>query len=75
MDGTDRLTGAINGGSGTGTCIMNCNNDSEPYSFHTGGMNVSMADGSARFISESISAATFAALVTPRGGEVIDSDF
>jgi hypothetical protein len=38
-------------------------------------MNVSMADGSARFISESISAATFAALVTPRGGEVIDSDF
>lgn len=72
MDGTDRVTGAINGGSGTGTCIMNCNNDSEPYSFHVGGMNVALADGSVQFISESIDAATFAALVTPRGGEVVD---
>jgi prepilin-type N-terminal cleavage/methylation domain-containing protein/prepilin-type processing-associated H-X9-DG protein len=75
MDGADRLTGAINGGSGMGTCIMNCNNDSEPYSFHSGGMNVCLADGSARFISQNISAATFAALLTPRGGEVIPSDF
>jgi prepilin-type N-terminal cleavage/methylation domain-containing protein/prepilin-type processing-associated H-X9-DG protein len=74
MDGTDRITGAINGGSGTGTCIMNCNNDSEPYSFHPGGMNVAMADGSVRLISESVNAATFAALMTPRGGEVV-SDF
>ncbi len=71
MDGTDRITGAINGGSGTGTCIMNCNNDSEPYSFHPGGMNVSIADGSVRFLAETVDAATFAALVTPRGGEVV----
>jgi prepilin-type N-terminal cleavage/methylation domain-containing protein len=75
MDGTDRATGAINGGSGTGTCIMNCNNDSEPYSFHVSGMNVSLTDGSVRFLSESIEAATFAALVTPRGGEVVGSEF
>lgn len=75
MDGSDRLTGAINGGSGTGTCIMSCNNDSEPYSFHPGGMNVVMADGSVRFVAETISAATFIALLTPRGGEVIGPDF
>jgi prepilin-type N-terminal cleavage/methylation domain-containing protein/prepilin-type processing-associated H-X9-DG protein len=75
MDGTDRATGAINGGSGTGTCIMNCNNDSEPYSFHPGGMNVGLADGSVRFLPESISAATFAALLTPRGGEVVSLEF
>ena len=75
MDGTDQLTGAINGGSGTGRCIMNCNNDSEPFSFHTGGMNVAMADGSVRFLSQNISAATFAALLTPRGGEVLGADF
>jgi prepilin-type N-terminal cleavage/methylation domain-containing protein/prepilin-type processing-associated H-X9-DG protein len=75
MDGTDRIDGRINGGSGTGTCIMNCNNDSEPYSFHPGGMNICMADGSVRFLSESVTAATFAALLTPRGGEVIGSDF
>jgi prepilin-type N-terminal cleavage/methylation domain-containing protein/prepilin-type processing-associated H-X9-DG protein len=70
MDGTDRLTGAINGNSGTGTCIMNCNNDSEPYSFHPGGMAVCMADGSVTFLSDDISAVAFAGLVTPRGGEV-----
>jgi prepilin-type N-terminal cleavage/methylation domain-containing protein/prepilin-type processing-associated H-X9-DG protein len=75
MDGTSQTTGAINGSSGTGTCIMNCNNDSEPYSFHTGGMNIAMADGSARFISQSISPGTFAALLTPRGGEILGSDF
>lgn len=75
MDGTDQVTGAVNGGSGTGRCIMNCNNDSEPYSFHTGGMNIAMADGSVRFLSQNITAATFAALLTPRGGEVLGADF
>ncbi len=74
MDGTDATTGAINGGSGTGKCIMSCNNDSEPYSFHTGGMNVAIADGSVRFLSRNVSAATFAALLTPRGGEVLGAD-
>ena len=75
MDGTDALTGAINGGSGTGRCIMNCNNDSEPYSFHTGGMNACMADGSVRFLRQSISAATFAALLTAKAGDLPGSDF
>jgi prepilin-type N-terminal cleavage/methylation domain-containing protein/prepilin-type processing-associated H-X9-DG protein len=74
MDGTDLVTGAINGGSGTGRCIMNCNNDSEPYSFHSGGMNVCMADGSVRFIRSSISAASFAALVTSKTGDLPLSD-
>ncbi|MDP1560565.1 MAG: DUF1559 domain-containing protein [Pirellulaceae bacterium] len=70
MDGTDRLTGAVNGSSGTGVCIMNCNNDSEPYSFHPGGMTACMADASTTFLSNEISAAAFAAYLTPRGGEV-----
>lgn len=74
MDGTDRTTGAVNGSSGTGKCVMNCNNDSEPYSFHVGGMNVCLADGSARFLSASINAGTFAAMLTPRAGEVVDLD-
>jgi prepilin-type N-terminal cleavage/methylation domain-containing protein/prepilin-type processing-associated H-X9-DG protein len=75
MDGTDALTGAINGNNGTGRCIMNCNNDSEPYSFHTGGMNVGLADGSVRFIRSNISAATFAALLTAKGGDIVGNDF
>ncbi|XZE19615.1 DUF1559 domain-containing protein [Pirellulaceae bacterium SH449] len=80
MDGTHRLNGGINNGSGLvggepGTCIMNCNNDSEPFSFHTGGMNVGLADGSVRFLTESVAADVFAALMTARGGEVVSGDF
>jgi prepilin-type processing-associated H-X9-DG protein len=75
MDGTSSVDGSINGSSGKGTCIMNCNNDSEPYSFHTGGMNVLLADGSVRFITTSVSAATWAALITARAGDVPLSDF
>jgi prepilin-type N-terminal cleavage/methylation domain-containing protein/prepilin-type processing-associated H-X9-DG protein len=75
MDGTDSTTGAINGGSGTGRCIMNCNNDSEPYSFHSGGMNVCLADGSVRFLRANISAATFAALCTARAGDLPGADY
>lgn len=75
MDGADRITGAINGGSGMGTGIMNINNDSEPFGFHPGGITISMADASARFLREDVSAAVFAALLTPRGGEVNVGEF
>jgi prepilin-type N-terminal cleavage/methylation domain-containing protein/prepilin-type processing-associated H-X9-DG protein len=74
LDGCNPTTGAVNGNGvavGGGNCLMNCNNDSEPYSFHTGGVNVCMADGSVRFIRQSIPAGTFAALITARGGETI----
>lgn len=75
MDGTDASTGAVNGGTGTGKCIMNCNNDSEPYAFHPGGIMASMADGGVRFVAADISAATFAALCTAQGGEVTGDGF
>lgn len=71
MDGANAVTGVINGSSGLGKGIISINNDSEPYSFHTGGMNISRADASAGFISNSISGIAFAALLTPRGGEVL----
>lgn len=77
IDGMNPTTGAVNGGSvanGAGTCVMNCNNDSEPYSFHSGGVNAAMADGSVRFLRQSMSAATFAALCTSRFGEVVSND-
>ena len=69
------IDGVVPGTIGTtwttgGTCIMNCTNDSELYSFHTGGINVCFADGSVRFLRSSISPASLAALVTARGGEV-----
>lgn len=55
-------------------CVINCTNNQEAYSFHSGGMNASFADGSVRYINENISIVTFCALVTMAGGEVI-SDY
>ena len=45
------------------------------YGFHSGGVNTLIADGSVRFIRQSISVQTFAALVTRNGGEVIPGDY
>ena len=50
---------------------MNCTNNGEPYSFHTGGCNHGMCDGSVRFIRESIPIRTYARLITANGGEVV----
>jgi prepilin-type processing-associated H-X9-DG protein len=42
---------------------------------HAGGVNVGMADGSVRFISDSTSLQTWRALGTHSGGEVVSSDY
>ncbi len=55
-----------------GECAINCNNAYEIYAFHPGGANAAMADGSVRFLRESISIRTLAALTTRAGGEVIN---
>jgi prepilin-type N-terminal cleavage/methylation domain-containing protein/prepilin-type processing-associated H-X9-DG protein len=46
-----------------------------PRSFHTGGVNVAMCDGSVRFVTNNISLVTWQALGSPAGGEVIGSDW
>jgi prepilin-type N-terminal cleavage/methylation domain-containing protein/prepilin-type processing-associated H-X9-DG protein len=43
-------------------------------SFHPGGANFAFADGSIRFIKDSVSMLTYQALGTRNGGEVISSD-
>ena len=77
IDGMNPTTGAVNGSGvalGAGSCFMNCNNDSEAYSFHSGGVNVTMADGSVRFLRQGMDAASFAALCTARAGDMAISD-
>jgi prepilin-type N-terminal cleavage/methylation domain-containing protein/prepilin-type processing-associated H-X9-DG protein len=57
-----------------GRCAINCTNDREVYSFHTGGANVAFADGSVRFLKANLDIRTFARLVTYAGGEVVGAD-
>jgi prepilin-type N-terminal cleavage/methylation domain-containing protein/prepilin-type processing-associated H-X9-DG protein len=59
---------------GGGPCVMNCSNDSEFYSFHSGGVNVCMADGSVRFVRQSVDISALAASITRSGGEVATLD-
>ena len=51
--------------------FMNAVNDSEMYSWHTGGNQVLFADGSVHFISENIGLQTLGALLTRQGGETV----
>jgi prepilin-type N-terminal cleavage/methylation domain-containing protein/prepilin-type processing-associated H-X9-DG protein len=64
-DGTDGPDG--------GPCAINCTNlrGSGFYSFHPGGAQFLMGDGSVRFISENIAAYIMASLITRKKGEVI----
>ena len=45
---------------------QNCGVNDEPFSFHPGGCNVVMLDGSVRFLSESLDPLTMRRLVTAR---------
>ncbi len=58
-----------------GDCAVNCSTDNEIYAFHPGGANVSMGDGSVRFLRDSVPIRVLAALVSRAGGEVTPGDF
>jgi len=51
-----------------GNTVINGYNNNETYSFHTGGAMHAFTDGSVRFIRETITSATYAALITAQGG-------
>jgi len=58
-------------GTGQTGQFINCNNGNEIFSFHPGGCNYLMGDGSVRFLAERIKPKTFLALYTREAGEVI----
>jgi prepilin-type N-terminal cleavage/methylation domain-containing protein len=54
-----------------GNCIMNCTNDSEIFSFHPGGAMFVAADGSVKFLSQTIPGRVMTALITRDQGDVV----
>ena len=49
----------------------NCGPNEEAFSFHSGGGNMTLADGSVHFLSDSIDSLVFAGLMTKAGGEIV----
>jgi prepilin-type N-terminal cleavage/methylation domain-containing protein len=68
LDGSDLLT--TGSGQAMGPCPVNCTNDNEAYSFHSGGVHVVLADASTHFLAQQIDARVFAALSTRASGDV-----
>lgn len=52
----------------------NCGPNDEPFSFHTGGVNAVMADGSVRFIRDSLSFAVLKYSVGATDGQIVSLD-
>lgn len=69
-DPTRRSNSDPNTNASLWTCVMNCSNNQNVYSFHTGGCNFLFADGSVQFIQQKIDGGLLAALGTQNGGEV-----
>jgi prepilin-type N-terminal cleavage/methylation domain-containing protein/prepilin-type processing-associated H-X9-DG protein len=61
-------------GGSPNSCPMNCDNDNETYSFHSGGANILLGDGSVRFVTQTMNIRLFARLITAQGGEVSSLD-
>jgi hypothetical protein len=49
----------------------NCGPNDEPFSFHTGGVNVAIGDGSVRFMSDSVDWRTLKAAAGSQDGVVV----
>jgi prepilin-type N-terminal cleavage/methylation domain-containing protein/prepilin-type processing-associated H-X9-DG protein len=64
--------GSLPDGSGLipGPCAVNCTSDNEMFSFHPGGINIALGDGSVRFVSQGITLPVAAAWISKAGGEI-----
>jgi prepilin-type N-terminal cleavage/methylation domain-containing protein/prepilin-type processing-associated H-X9-DG protein len=74
LNGEHWLRGSLydgTAGPNGGPCAINCTNVRGDgfYAFHPGGCQVALADGSARFVSETVEPFVFAALITRAKGE------
>jgi prepilin-type processing-associated H-X9-DG protein len=51
----------------------NCGPNDEPFSFHTGGVNATMGDGSVRFLNESIDGVIVKWMIGADDGQIVDA--
>jgi len=65
---------SFDGNTPGGACAVNCSNLRETYSFHPGGGNAALADGSVRFLSSNINIRVMSALVTRANAETLSID-
>ena len=74
LNGENWIEGRRFDGTSTGNggpCAINCSNaKGNLYSFHTGGVQILLCDGTVRFISENLSASVLASLVTSQNGDI-----
>jgi prepilin-type N-terminal cleavage/methylation domain-containing protein/prepilin-type processing-associated H-X9-DG protein len=58
-----------------GNCFLNCHNFYTPYSFHPGGLNVMLCDGSVHFLREDTGFEVWLTAVQPSDGDVSEFPF
>jgi prepilin-type N-terminal cleavage/methylation domain-containing protein/prepilin-type processing-associated H-X9-DG protein len=66
-----------NPASPSGPCLINCTNltGRNLYSFHTGGVNIVLGDGSVRFLRDQTATRIVTFLITSQRGEVVSGDY
>lgn len=64
-----------NKGPNCGSQVINCSNNNEIYSFHAGGANFTMGDGSVHFIREDLDLETFTSLFTRNAEDLVKGDY
>jgi prepilin-type N-terminal cleavage/methylation domain-containing protein/prepilin-type processing-associated H-X9-DG protein len=71
-NGENWMAGSDFTGTTAGSCVINCTNEAGKnfYSFHTSGANAALADGSVRFLPQSINGQVFASLLTAAKGDI-----
>jgi prepilin-type N-terminal cleavage/methylation domain-containing protein/prepilin-type processing-associated H-X9-DG protein len=72
LNGENWLVGSTQDGkSRPGPCVVNCTNRTQLYSFHTGGANVLVCDGSVQFLRANVDPKVLIALISIKKGELV----